>query len=161
MSDFPDAEISRMSFDSFFKTLRYDKSALFIVCLDDMVSNFKALLFFERMSNDVVFVSKSHNIMKLCSNFGYQSVRIKTFIGARAMIRKGYESGRKIELLSSMEKNVIINLLNGESNVKLAKQNRLSDKTISHYKRSALSKVGLGNINLFFDNINKDIFKVL
>lgn len=161
ISEFPETDISRISFNSLFKTSGCNNLALFVVYLDDMLSNFKALLFFERMNNNVVFLSKNNNVMKLCSKFGYDSVKIKTFMGVYAMIRQESKSGDRMQLLSNMEKNVIVNLLDGESNIKLAKRNRLSDKTISHHKRSALLKVGVDNINVFFDNISKDIFKVI
>jgi DNA-binding CsgD family transcriptional regulator len=134
---------------------------MFIVFFDDMISNLKALLFFENMSNNVIFISKNRNIINLCSSFGFNDLKIKATMSINAMLRKKSEKEGRRNLLSHMERKVITRLLDGDSNVKLAKKEKLSDKTISHHKRNALMKVGVGNINLLFDDINKDIFSLL
>ncbi|MHA7844960.1 helix-turn-helix domain-containing protein [Serratia sp. D1N4] len=161
INELSEGEVSMSSLDSFFKKNNYNESDLFVVYFEDMMSNLKALLFFEGVSNDVVFISKNKNIVNLCSNFGFNSIKIKTTIGVNAMFRKRREKEDKGRVLSNMERKVITRLIDGDSNTKLARKEKLSEKTISHHKRSALMKVGVSNINLFFDDINKDIFNFL
>lgn len=153
--------ISKLSLDCFFKTGCYVDSDFFFVCFDDIVSNFKALLFFDGMNNDVMFFSKNNKVVKLCLSFGFNSAKIETAMDINVMFRKRDRKGYRKKVLSNMECNVITKLLDGDSNIKLATKKRLSAKTISHHKRSALLKVGLDDISSFFDNINKDIFELL
>ncbi|MFZ1873378.1 MAG: LuxR C-terminal-related transcriptional regulator [Chania sp.] len=161
VNDLSEGEISRLSLDSFFKKRNHNESCLFIVYFDDMISNLKALLFFEGMNSNVLFVSNNKNIMNLCSSFGFNSIKIKTIMGVNAMFRRRSENEVKKNVLSNMERKVITRLLDGDSNIKLARKEKLSDKTISHHKRNALMKVGVGNINRLFDGINKDIFSLI
>ncbi|WP_161782103.1 MULTISPECIES: LuxR C-terminal-related transcriptional regulator [unclassified Serratia (in: enterobacteria)] len=161
IKDLSGGEASRLSLDSLFNQRNRNQSCLFIVYFDDMISNLKALLFFENMNSNVVFISKNENISKLCSIFGFNSIKVEMIMGVNAMFRKRSEYDIKRTVLSNMERKVITRLLDGDSAMKLARKEKLSDKTISHHKRSALVKVGVGNINLLFDSINKDIFSLL
>ncbi|MBL5829176.1 LuxR C-terminal-related transcriptional regulator [Serratia fonticola] len=160
-SGLPNHSMSKLSLNFFCKTNNYRGSDLFFVCFDDMLSNFKALLFFESMNNDVVFFSKNNKVSELCSRFGFNGNKIEKIMDVNVMFRKRDENGDRRKLLSKMEVKVITKLLDGESNVNFARKVKRSEKTISHHKRRALFKVGLDDINLFYNNINKDIFDIL
>lgn len=156
-----EGNIAILPFDFNLKKNAYNELGVFIVYFDDMISNFKALLFFENLNSDVMFFSRSQQVVRLCSKFGFSSVKVKEAMNTNVMFRERNRIGDKKKVLSYMEWQVITKLLDGDSNIKLARKTKLSDKTISHHKRSALFKVGVRDINLFFDNINKDIFKFI
>ncbi|WP_337265063.1 MULTISPECIES: helix-turn-helix domain-containing protein [unclassified Serratia (in: enterobacteria)] len=162
ISDLPEGGASRLSLDSFLSKRYHNESALLVFYFEDMMSVFKILLFLDGVNNDTVFISKNKNIIKLCSAFGFNSIKIKSIMSVNAVYRKRKSQDEcKIKVLSNMERRVMTRLLDGDSNSALARKENLSDKTISHHKRSALVKVGVNNINLFFDDINKDIFSLL